>query len=67
MEFGPIRDPAGSDICDDCGKVFDHMNEEAIEDRCPECQSKFRIRNANKMHDTGEFISHIKPKTSPNM
>lgn len=61
MEFGPIRFPTTTDVCSDCGEIFDHINEEAIEDRCPSCQSKFRIAHAKKMHETGHFVSHMKP------
>jgi hypothetical protein len=52
MEFGPIEF-ATEDICDDCGRCFRHINEEAIEDRCPNCQTAFRIREAKQMHAEG--------------
>ena len=65
MEFeeviGPNEDRFAIkfDICDDCGCQFEHINEQAIEDRCPSCQSKKRIREANIMHETKNFAPWV--------
>lgn len=64
MEFGEpnIAKPRGGiifDICTDCGSEFEHMDEDSIEARCPKCQSNWRIKQANKFHETGIFTDYI--------
>ena len=44
-----------ANTCRCCGGTFDHINEEAVEDRCPKCQSAYRIQAAARMHETGNF------------
>lgn len=57
MEFGPIGGRGGGTAtCDSCGKEFPIVGENAmVENQCIPCQVKFRITNANRAHQTGNF------------
>lgn len=50
-------------VCIDCKTLFTVIDDENPgEDRCRDCQTQYRIKQADKMHKTGKFVNYLTKK-----